>query len=90
MKKLKFFPALLNGAVALLFFVANLAFAQTPEKRGEYLATAGDCVSCHTTPGGQPFAGGLRMNTPFGYLLTPNITPDKKTGIGSWSKDDFF
>ncbi|MDH6302930.1 mono/diheme cytochrome c family protein [Polynucleobacter sphagniphilus] len=90
MKKIKFLPALLNGTMTLLLFAANLTFAQTPEKKGEYLATAGDCISCHTAPGGQPFAGGLRMNTPFGYLLTPNITPDVKTGIGSWSKDEFF
>ena len=58
-------------------------------KRGEYLARAGDCVSCHTTPGGAPYAGGLRMQTPFGDLLTPNITPDFRTGIGSWTADDF-
>jgi mono/diheme cytochrome c family protein len=69
---------------------ANLLFAQPIEKRGEYLARAGDCISCHTAPGGQPYAGGLKMKTPFGYLLTPNITPDIKTGIGTWTKDDFF
>jgi len=59
-------------------------------KRGEYLATAGDCVACHTTPGGKPFAGGLYMETPFGKISTPNITPDKATGIGDWSDDDFY
>ncbi len=59
-------------------------------KRGEYLATAGDCVACHTTPGGKPFAGGLDMETPFGTISTPNITPDKATGIGDWSDDDFY
>ena len=58
-------------------------------EQGKYLARAGDCVSCHTAPGGQPFAGGLRLNTPFGYLISPNITPDKETGIGDWSSDDF-
>src|SRR5438270_72970 len=40
--------------------------------------------------GGAPFAGGYRLNTPFGYLLAPNITPDAQTGIGSWSADDFY
>lgn len=59
-------------------------------QRGEYLARAGDCVSCHTAPGGQPFAGGLYMPTPFGSISTPNITPDKTTGIGDWSDDDFY
>jgi mono/diheme cytochrome c family protein len=58
--------------------------------RGAYLARAGDCVSCHTAQGGQSFAGGLRMDTPFGYLLTPNITPDATTGIGNWSANDFY
>ncbi len=59
--------------------------------KGRYLATAGDCVACHTAPGGKPFAGGLYINFPggIGKLATPNITPDKETGIGSWSDDDF-
>jgi mono/diheme cytochrome c family protein len=58
--------------------------------RGEYLANAGDCNACHTIRGGKPFAGGLPMPTPFGVLFTPNITPDKDTGIGAWSADDFW
>jgi mono/diheme cytochrome c family protein len=63
---------------------------QTPAQRGEYLARAGDCISCHTANGGAPFAGGYRIDTPFGGLLAPNITPDSKTGIGLWSADDFY
>ena len=58
--------------------------------RGEYLARAGDCVACHTTRGGQPYAGGLELPTPFGTLITPNITPDRETGIGKWSAEDFW
>jgi cytochrome c5 len=60
-------------------------------KRGEYLSKAGDCVACHTnTPvKGQTFAGGLPFPTPFGVIYSPNITPDKETGIGKWSDDDF-
>ena len=57
--------------------------------RGRALTTAGDCVACHTAPGGQPFAGGLALQTPFGPIMTPNITPDEATGIGSWTSDDF-
>jgi len=57
--------------------------------RGKALATAGDCVACHTAPGGTPFAGGLALQTPFGPIMTANITPDSTTGIGSWSADDF-
>ena len=59
-------------------------------ERGEYLARAGDCISCHTATGGAPFAGGLRLDTPFGYMLSPNITPDPDTGIGRWSSADFY
>ncbi|HWX62526.1 cytochrome c [Bradyrhizobium sp.] len=57
--------------------------------RGKALATIGDCVACHTAPGGTPFAGGLALQTPFGAIMTPNITADNTTGIGSWSADDF-
>lgn len=57
---------------------------------GKYLAIAGDCAACHTAPGGQPFAGGLAINTPFGKILAPNITPDKNTGIGNMSDADFI
>ena len=59
-------------------------------KRGEYLARAGDCVACHTAPRGKLFAGGLAMETPFGTLYSPNITPDAQYGIGTWSEDAFF
>lgn len=58
--------------------------------RGEYLARAGDCVACHTIPNGPMFAGGRAMNTPFGSLYVPNITPDDETGIGQWNADDFY
>lgn len=61
-------------------------------KRGEYLVKMGDCMACHTDTSnhGKPFAGGLALNTPFGTFFTPNITPDKETGIGKWSTDDFI
>ena len=57
---------------------------------GEYLARAGDCVACHTAPGGREFAGGRAMPTPFGALYVPNITPDDETGIGQWTADEFY
>lgn len=57
--------------------------------RGRYLATVGDCSACHTVPGGRPFAGGLTIDTPFGALVSANITPDRRAGIGAWSDDDF-
>jgi mono/diheme cytochrome c family protein len=58
-------------------------------ERGRYLAVLGDCAGCHTAPGGQPFAGGLALQTPFGKLVAPNITPDRETGIGNWTEDEF-
>jgi mono/diheme cytochrome c family protein len=71
---------------------AGFACAQDADliKRGEYLATAGDCVACHTAPGGKPFAGNYVLNTPIGKIRTPNLTPDNETGLGTWSADDFY
>jgi mono/diheme cytochrome c family protein len=60
------------------------------EAPGEYLARAGDCIACHTAPGGKLFAGGRAMPTPFGTLYSSNITPDRDTGIGTWSADQFY
>lgn len=61
-------------------------------KRGEYLARMGDCIACHTNVKGKTpsFAGGLAINTPFGTFYSPNITPDKETGIGNWTEKDFI
>jgi len=58
-------------------------------ERGKALVIAGDCVACHTAKGGQPFAGGLALQTPFGAITTANITPDSASGIGGWSANDF-
>jgi len=58
--------------------------------RGQYLVRAGDCMSCHLREGGEPLAGGLGLNTPFGVIYSSNITSDAQTGIGSWSSDQFY
>jgi mono/diheme cytochrome c family protein len=58
--------------------------------RGRYLVAAGDCMSCHLRDGGEPFAGGLGLNTPFGVIYTSNITPDRDTGIGNWTSEQFY
>ncbi|MHB1273543.1 MAG: c-type cytochrome [Rhodanobacter sp.] len=58
--------------------------------RGRYLATVGDCAACHTAQGGQPYAGGRFVSTPFGNIPAPNLTPDRATGIGQWSFADFW
>src|SRR6202012_6222094 len=84
------------GRYAILFAaltVADRAMADQDNyvsaTRGKALAIAGDCVACHTAPGGKPFAGGLSLATPFGAIMTPNLTPDEATGIGRWSRNDF-
>jgi mono/diheme cytochrome c family protein len=58
-------------------------------KRGGELAAIGNCITCHTAPGGRAFAGGLAVPTPFGTIYSTNITPDEQTGIGSWSEEAF-
>ena len=77
--------------VLALLLAASGALAQGDAKRGEYLAKAGGCIGCHTEDkeGAVPFAGGRALKTPFGTFYGPNITPDKKAGIGSWTEADF-
>ena len=59
-------------------------------QKGRYLTIVGDCAACHTLPGsGHDFAGGRPLETPFGVLVGPNITPDPQTGIGAWTDDEF-
>ena len=57
--------------------------------QGKYVARAADCVACHSLPHAAPFSGGLKMGTPLGAIYTPNITPDKQTGIGNYTLADF-
>lgn len=73
-------PAIAPAAPA----TAGLFSAETLE-RGRALAALGNCAGCHTAPGGAPNAGGRAMETPFGTIVTTNITPDPETGIGRWS-----
>ncbi|GAB2905759.1 c-type cytochrome [Paralcaligenes ginsengisoli] len=58
-------------------------------QRGQYLATAGDCIACHTAAGGKPFAGGLVVPTPVGDIISTNITPSKANGIGNYTLEQF-
>ncbi|HEX2940251.1 MAG TPA: cytochrome c [Rhodopila sp.] len=84
------------SALVLCLVGCMAAQAEYPDKqafeviqRGRYLATAADCTACHTAVGGKPFAGGRAVETPFGKLIAPNITPDPTTGIGAWTDDEF-
>lgn len=80
------------AALTLVTASLSAAYAQ-PEydqiERGRYIATLGDCTACHTADASKPFAGGIKLETPFGALVGANITPDRETGIGNWSFDDF-
>ena len=74
-------------------FAGAVAAAEpSPETiaRGEALVVAGGCASCHTADPAKPFAGGKRINTPFGGIYSPNLTPDRDTGLGTWSDADFL
>ena len=95
------FVAVALGALA--FALAHRGQAPAPEtapahapaspdlvRRGEYLARAGNCIACHTTAGGRPFAGGVALPTPFGTLYSSNLTPDAETGLGRWSAAEFW
>lgn len=100
----KFLLSLVGLAVAVLVVLLVFAFWPTHTRtlqaapqaeqaalieKGRYLADAGDCTACHTAKGGQPFAGGLPIASPIGTLYSSNITPDKATGIGGYSLEDF-
>ena len=58
--------------------------------RGAYLARAGNCMACHTARGGEAYAGGRGIETPFGMVVAGNLTPDVTTGLGAWSREDFW
>jgi mono/diheme cytochrome c family protein len=95
------FGALLLAAGAALYLLNHLdehpssgSSASAPSAellaRGAYLARAGNCIGCHTARGGQPYAGGRPIATPFGSVFAPNLTPDAATGLGAWSADEFW
>jgi len=74
-------------------FAASARAAAPSEEtiaHGKALVDAGDCTGCHTADPTKPFAGGVRIDTPFGAIYSPNLTPDRKTGIGAWSDQDFY
>lgn len=79
----------LGVIVALPALATAQTFAPKVIKRGEYVATASDCVACHTAHGGKPMAGGLVMASPVGDIVATNITPSKRFGIGHYSEQQF-
>jgi mono/diheme cytochrome c family protein len=89
--------AFVGATISLLIIATAAALAEGIDKQefeqiqhGRYLTVVGDCAACHTLPGsGHGLAGGRPIETPFGRLLAPNITPDAETGIGAWTDDEF-
>jgi mono/diheme cytochrome c family protein len=88
--------AVFAGVLAVAFWPTHtptLAAGDTTSpaqvEAGRYAARAGDCIACHSAPGGQPFAGGLPMQTPIGTVYSTNITPDREHGIGDYTLQDF-
>ncbi|WP_219115851.1 cytochrome c [Janthinobacterium sp. UMAB-56] len=83
------------GAALLSLFSLPVLAAAPPGadvqsiERGRYLATAGDCIACHSVPGGKPMAGGLALATPLGPIVATNITPSKTHGIGNYTLQQF-
>lgn len=77
------------GAPGATEAAATPAAAAAVIEQGRYLASAGDCISCHTQPRHAPYSGGRALSTPFGVIYSANITPDTATGIGAWSEQQF-
>jgi fructose 5-dehydrogenase cytochrome subunit len=75
--------------VLALAMLAPAAASADPVSHGEYVTRAADCEVCHTANGGAPFAGNLPFKTPFGTIWSSNITPDARTGIGTWTEAQF-
>jgi mono/diheme cytochrome c family protein len=89
-------------AISLLVFISSIAYLNRNDhlvpsskatglvEKGKYLALVGNCAGCHSLLGGQPYAGGYAVPTPYGAIFAGNLTPDKQFGIGSWTTDDFW
>ena len=86
-------PARFGATVLLWLIVVAVPAGADGDimQRGEYLFRAAGCAVCHTDTvhKGAPLAGGRALKTRFGTFYTPNITPDRETGIGGWSEAEF-
>ena len=76
-------------AAAVLVAAPAFAADNSDVERGRYLATAGDCVACHTAPAGKSMAGGSALNSPLVSIYSTNITPSKTHGIGNYTLQQF-
>lgn len=80
----------LRGEAPLPFTPSAVAITPALVEKGAYLARAGNCAACHTARGGAAYAGGRGIDTPFGAIQAPNLTPDDATGLGRWTADEFW
>ena len=88
--KYKSFSLLLFFSLFQIFFSYSSISKETEILEGEYIAILSGCYSCHTDiKSNEPYSGGRKIVTNFGVFYSPNITPDKLTGIGNWSDSDF-
>src|SRR5262252_9507637 len=102
LRKLVILAAVLAVVVAaVLWFLtiptsvpASALAPRTPDlANGRTMFHAGGCASCHATPKQEDktrLGGGLALKSPFGTFFPPNISPDRKDGIGNWSEADFL
>jgi mono/diheme cytochrome c family protein len=81
--------ALIAAAICTLA-AAHAACAQDAIARGRYLAAVGDCTGCHASANGSPYSGGQPLAAGFGTVYSSNITPDRQTGIGNWTQQQFY
>jgi mono/diheme cytochrome c family protein len=82
--------AVLLLCTAFAFGSARADPSEETIAHGKVLAEAADCAGCHTADPAKPFAGGKRIDTPFGGIYSPNLTPDRDTGIGGWTDQEFY
>ena len=87
----------MRAILAILVLCTAFGFGQAQAEpsaetiaRGKALTEAADCASCHTADPAKPFAGGKKIDTPFGGIYSPNLTPDRDTGLGAWSDEEFY
>ena len=78
-----------RASIAPVQYSASSLYKQSAIDKGRQLAALGNCIGCHTAPGGIPNAGGRAMDTPFGTVYSTNLTPDPDTGLGQWSFSAF-
>ena len=80
---------LLAASSLLALQASAAAFSPALIEQGRYLATASDCIACHSVHNGTPMAGGLRMASPVGEIVSTNITPSTTHGIGNYTEQQF-